>query len=704
MSENHAAFPMAIQKGWQGDELKKFVKARRLLASSIDNYRAIVGEVSRDWILSEVERLIPWERVTPVMQRRLQPSPGTAPSRINTNWLPKLEPTLNASILAGVILFGTRLYGRGSPDPEEGVGFREIDTDLIIASMIHETFGLTDRHSSYLPGKCRIVDEDYLIGEFGEGVLRRVWFLREQLALFDVAMKSGGEAMPPFPPEYACAIAALKVANLRLAARAAGDAIFSTLDEAKREELAAMGIDPGDPGAEFPERPYLERDYLAAKAAVALPGADRDTISEPARDILLRSVEHVLFHGTPPRELVGKYGSAIHNFHCSLPLWDHYSPIVRRTVRNGAGDMVEVAGPFALGTLYVTSLEVTRYLHNGRRKGGLTGASHSFLVSSRVERLLGTHVSVPAIAGSDCHDVVEDGGFQVAGYDQNLELFASRFGAPLAALVAEVTDSFAKEDGPVKAGATAGHQYLVPMEQAYNLGQLAELRSRATDPKMPFTIQGILMKIADFGTTHEEGLHDPDLMTGHWRHSGARFFWDHFSKGKIVRPLLERVCVEIRVSRTDPFYHEREGSLPPFFIEHLREVLRWSFDTSDLYMAQNLAILAREHGIDSEGREVLLDFIFGEGEGRGDPAVCLAGYLDDNRLDPAVRRRGLSATYRITPDGDPVRDLSRLLEYRGTARWRHAVRKELELPPPAPGKIAEALSHWEQSASAGVSP
>jgi hypothetical protein len=314
------------------------------------------------------------------------------------------------------------------------------------------------------------------------------------------------------------------------------------------------------------------------------------------------------------------------------------------------------------------------------------------------------HASVPAIAGSDCHDVVEDGGLQVAGYDQNLELFASRFGAPLAALVAEVTDSFAKEDGPVKARATAGHQYLVPMEKAYNLGQLAELRSRATDPKMPFTIQGVFMKIADFGTTHEEGLYDPGLMTGHWRHSGARFFWDHFSKGKIVRPLLERVCVEIRVSRTDPFYHEREGSVPPSFIDHLRKVLSWSFDTSDLYMAQNLAILAREHGVDSERRGVLLDFILGEGEATGDSAVFLAEFFDDSRLDPKVRRRGLSATYRLTPDGDPIRDVSRLLEYRGAARWRHTVRKELELPPLSPGKVAEALTHWEQSAAAEISP
>lgn len=695
------SFPMVMRSGHDAEEVKRFIRARRLLVASIDDHRAIVGKVSRAWILSEVERNVPWDRVPAALRLRFMQPGGTTPDVINSNWLPKLEPVLNECILAGVLLFGARLFGRGTPDRAAGAGCSEIDNDLIIAGLIHHTFRGRDTCSTYLPARHRLIDEQYLAEEFGEGVLQRVWELREQLALFEMALARPAAEMPAFPPEYANAIAAVSAARLRLTARAAGDGIFALLDEEKHAELRAQGIEPGRADSVFPERPYLERDYLAVRAAIALPGVDETTIREPVRDVLLRGVEHVLYHGTPAAELVGKFGAAVRNFHCSLPLWDHYSSIIRRTVQTGSGDLVELSGPFALGTLYMTSLEVTRYLHNVRRKGGGTGAGHSFLVSARVERLLGQHVSVPVVAGADCHDVVEDGSFASTGYDQDLELFASRFGAPLAALVAEVTDSFTKEDGPLKAVATAGHPALVPMEQAYNFGQLAELRSRATDPEMPFTLQGIIMKIADFGITQEEGLHDPDLMTGPWRHSGARFTWDHYSKGRIVHPLLDRLRVEIFLSRTDPFYTARAGSLPPYLVERLRYVLSWSFSGADLYLAQNITIIADEYGLDDAERRALLAFFLDGSDEDGDSRGFLDGLLDDDRLDPKVRRRGMTATYRLVPGSEPVRDLSRLLSYRESAKWRRDVRRELELPGLPPGRTDEVIVHWQETVAVG---
>ena len=628
-------------------ELAWVIRARRLLAVALDDHRAIAGEVSRSWLQSEAERRLSWERLPPALQERFHPASGPPPREIQSNWLPKLEPSLNGHVLAGVILLGARLLGS-----------RTIDMERVVAVMIHETFGLADGDTSFLPERHRRIDEDRVAAEFGQGVLERVLTLREQLALFD----AGGPLSPS--PEDASALAAVKAARLRLTARAAGDGIFSILDDAKREELRSRGIDPAD------ERPYLERDYRAARAALDLPGVD-DAIRGPVGDVLMRSVEHVLFHGTPPRELVGKYGSAVHNFHCALPVWEHYSPIIRRTGRDDAGQAVELSGPFALPTLFVTSLEVTRYLHNVRRKGGRTGAGHSFLVSSRIERLLGPHVSVPMVAASDCHDVVEDGGYTVAGYDQDLELFAARFGGPLAALVAEVTDSFTKEDGPAKAAATLRDPLLRPMETAYNLGQMAELRARATDPDVPFTLEGILLKIVDFGVTQEEGLHDPDLMTGVWSHSGARMTWDQWSKGRIVQPLLARLRREIL-----------GGSNA--LTERLRIVLAWSFDTADLYLLQNLGILAGEYRLDGAGRKALFDWFL------GDEAPPPDTLFDDARLDPEVRRRGLAASYRLAA-GSPVRDLGRLSEYRQAALWRRQVRTELGLPPLDDARAAEVL-------------
>lgn len=692
----HDVFSMVLRSGTAAEEVVRLIRARRLLVSAVDHHRTIVGEVSREWILSEVERRIAWEHVPSALKPRFHQPGGSPPAKVNSNWLPKLEPALNACILTGVMLFGTRLFGQGTADAEEGVGYREIDTDLIIAGMIYQTFGLRDSCTTYLREHHRLIDEDYLTEEFGEGVLTRVWSLREMLAVFDMACAGGGE-MPVFPPEYANAIAAVKAAQLRLTARAAGDNIFSFLDDAKREEFRSKGIEPGAPDTVFPERPYLERDYLAAKAAVELAGVDDSTLREPVRDVLLRSVEHVLHYDTPVRELVGKYGSSVRNFHCALPLWDHYSSIIRRTVETPEGAIVELSGPFALGTLHMTGLEVTRYLHNVRRKGGGTGAGHSFLVSARVERLLGKLVSIPVVAGSDCHDVVEDGNFATTGYDQDLELFASRFGAPLAALVAEVTDSFTKEDGPIKAKATAQHPSLVPMEEAYNLGQLAELRSRATDPEVPFTLQGIIMKIADFGITQEEGLRDPELMTGPWRHSGARFTWDYYSKGRIVRPLLERLRVELLVSRTDPFYHSRAGSLPAYLVDRLRNLLSWSFAGCDLYQAQNLTILAGEYDLDAAERSDLLRFFFTDEGEITSPDAYLDRLFDDERLDPKVRQRGFTATYRLVPGAKPTRDLSRLVLYREAAQWRRKVRGELDLPPLARERMEEVLQHWSIS-------
>jgi hypothetical protein len=40
------------------DNARKFVRARRLLAATLYNHRAIFGEVSREWIKSEVEQKI----------------------------------------------------------------------------------------------------------------------------------------------------------------------------------------------------------------------------------------------------------------------------------------------------------------------------------------------------------------------------------------------------------------------------------------------------------------------------------------------------------------------------------------------------------------------------------------------------------------------------------------------------------------------
>ncbi len=700
-------------------DVVNLVHARYLLAATLDDHRAIVGQVSRDWIRRETERRVAVGRLPEALRRHpLVAAEGgpDADRRLNTNRLPKLEPVINAYVLAGAILYGARLYGDGTPDPAQGVRCAEIENDLIVAAMIHATVSHADRLSAALPEDRRVVDDAYVAERFGPGVARHLAVLRGHLAAFEGAHAAGAAADLAIPPAYANAVAALMAARLRLAARAAGDGIFGLLDAAQRAELAARGIDTGPPGAPFPERPYLARDRAAAVAAAALPGVDAATIRTPVVEQLVRNVAYVLDGAVPPSHLVGRYGAAVHQFHTVLPLMYRYSPVIRRVAAHAGQPPCEVEGPYALGTLHLTGLEVTRYLHNVRRKGFGTGAGHSFVVSSRAGAVLYGHRSVPILAGCDCHDVVEDGGFSVTGYDQSLELFAARFGAPLAALVAEVTDSITKSDGPTKAAAFLDQPSLVLPDELYNVGQYDELRAVATDPDVPYTLAGAVIKLADTGTTYEEGLLDPDLMEGVWRHSGARVHWDLHSKGAILRPLWERLAIELRLAAADPFYHRRPGALPAPTLARVKDLMAWSLEMADRYAVQNLALLAGEHGLDGEARSALVAVFLedrdgepgpgadpGKGSGAGSDggddagfAAALDARLDDARLDPEVRRRGLAATYRLLPDGTAERDLGKLLAYRRAAARRRALRRELGIAPPPPARLTEAVRRLDR--------
>jgi len=686
------------------DDVTNLVRARYLLAAALDDHRAIVGRVSRAWIASETERRIPRSEVPEALRHHpavVGDDPGSPGGRLNTNRLLKLEPLINAYILTGAILYGTRLYGAGTADAEQGVKFAEIENDLIIAAMIHATLGRRDRLSALLPEDRKVVDEAYVEGMFGAGVLRHVGELRRHLADFHGAPADGPNtppdapgAPPPIPAPYANAIAALEAAMLRLTARAAGDGIFGLLDEAKRAELVRRGIDVGEPGDPFPERRYLARAYAMAQAAAALPGVDAETIRAPVEEQLLRNVAYVLDGAVPRGHLVGRYGAAVHHFHTALPLMYRYSPVNRRVVAGEGETSCEVEGPYALGTLHLTGLEVTRYFHNVRRKGYGTGAGHSFVVSSRAESVLRGHRCVPILAGCDCHDLVEDGGLSVTGYDQSLELLAVRFGAPLGALVAEVTDSITRSDGPTKAAAFLDQPRLVLADELYNVGQYDELRAVATDPGVPYTLAGAVIKLADTGTTHEEGLLAPHLMTGVWRHSGARVYWD-LNRSAIVRPIWERLATEIRLGGADPFYYRRADAIPAYTIERLKALVAWSLAMADLYAVQNLAILAREYGLDEGGRRALVDRFLADDVAESDVAetdfaAALAG-LDDARLEPEVRRRGLPATYRLAPDGSAARDPDKLLAYRRLAARRRSLRRELGLDPPPTGRLGDVI-------------
>jgi hypothetical protein len=311
------------------------------------------------------------------------------------------------------------------------------------------------------------------------------------------------------------------------------------------------------------------------------------------------------------------------------------------------------------------------------------------LVAAQVARAAVGRRGVVALAGADCHDLVEDGGLAVTGYDHTLEMFASRFGAPLAALVAEVTDSMTKSDGPAKAATFCAQPQIPVPETAYDVGQFGELRAVATRPDVPYTVTGAVIKIADTGVTQDEGTRDPDMMSGVWRHSGARVNWDLTSKGEIVRPLLERLVLEVELSRMDPFYAKRPGCLPFDEIEGLRDLIAWFLETSELYLVLNLTILASEYRLDEDARRALIAEFKEPTRKREECGAWLDALLDDARLPPLVRERGLAATYRVLRRDAVVRDLTPLLNYRDAAIRRAAIRRSLALPPLSPVRLDE---------------
>ena len=161
-------------------------------------------------------------------------------------------------------------------------------------------------------------------------------------------------------------------------------------------------------------------------------------------------------------------------------------------------------------------------------------------------------------------------------------------------------------------------------------------------------------------------------MTGPWRHSGARVFWDHESKGPITRPLLARLVVELAAGRNE---------LPTHLVDRLRQILIYSFDVADLYVAQNVSLLADEYRLDAKQRETLLAQFLAASDESDSPERIFDGLLDERRMDPTVRAKGLSATHRLVPGSTPVRDLSRLIAYCEDTRWRAGARAKSDCLP-----------------------
>lgn len=664
-------------------EIRKLLRAYNLLVATCDDQRALVGQVSRDWLKSECEHFLNLSQVPDGVLRTVRGREivcdalmpdfdadaervqfdtlvtqiRTSEKRISSNCLAKLEPAISAEVLLGVILKGVQKYGNRRR------GASMIDDDLIIAAMIRDTPGLTDRYSAVLPGSRRVVSEVMIEQIFGSAVLAHIKALRQSYHQFLAAYMKGQCHELKLPRAHVNVIAAIEVCQLRLIARAAGDEVLGNLSAMHRQEMESHGIECT---GEFPERPFLQLHYLRTAMALSLPGVDYGALAEPIEQTLMMAVADVLEDSSKRRRLVGRRGKAVQDVHRNLPLVEWFNASENYN---------------SLETVHLAALEMMQYLEKGRRKSAATMIGHSLRIAAVAEQIFGAALEPSVATIAILHDVVEDGSRPIAGYDQSLNKIKHRFGGPLAAMVSELTDAESSVAAAQKAQATLNCERLILPQQQYNYDRFTEMTLRATATDEPYTLAGIVTKLIDTAISQEEGLHDPDVMNGWWKHSGVRIYWSCRVRGKVTQPLLLKLAREIDK------HANHADALSDAMIEGLRRLVAYSVHASDQYAVQNLAILADEYQLSTAQRDTLIDHFFnGQLAESGFQEVVFNQLLLESRLLCSIEQGRVPSACYVTlygkDDNDrPLFDPRTFLDYRAAALQRKALVEKLNLEP-----------------------
>ena len=657
-------------------DIRNLLRAYNLLVATRDDERAIVGRISRGWLQSEREDWLPLSDIKPcvfetvrgreILCESMRPDLDANPESvgieallaqlpfsdklINSNSLAKLEPSIAAEVLLGVMLLGVQRFGNRRS------GSARLEHDVIIAAMVRDTIGLTDRYSAVLPGKCRKITYDAIGELFGDNVRRIVEDIKKYQAQFSEAFDKGSTAGLVLPRPYATVIAAIEASSLRLIARAAGDEILANLDEAKKAEVRALGIDCD---SEFPEYVWLDLQHKKTRAALALEGVDYGALAEPLEHTLMMSVHDVLEQPHKRRRLVGRRGKAVNEMHNSLPLVESF---------NASENFNSIA------TLHIAALEMMQYLEKGRRKSACTMLGHSLRIAAVAEELFGETLEPSFAATAILHDVVEDGCRPVAGYDQSLNNIKRRFGGPLAAMVAELTDAESGVAAQQKAEATLLCDSLIMPEQQYNFDRFTEMDIQPTATHEPYTLGGIITKIIDTAISEEEGIRDPDVMSSWWKHSGIRIYWSYHVRGRVVRPLLVKLTQEIE--RYESGSENAASILNDELVAKLRALIEFSITSSNNYAVQNLAIIAHEYGLSAEERASMIDTFFNvqvdQAKFQKDivDTLLVEHRLKTNIRSGAVPSENYVALYAKTAGAQPKPDANTFVRYRDAALQR----------------------------------
>jgi hypothetical protein len=706
----------------------KLYRAFELLGDTLNTERSILGAFSEKankvWAQAEQEQSLPLSDIAELQDingvksynpkipmhpdvwrelARMYPKLATGEAldarkdKFNSNILPKIGSAINEAILEVGMTYGARINADGKYDESRSA----IADDVIIATTIYKTVGKTLKSLQLDEGKTQKVDDKVVRERFGDAVLEKLHGLQDAMKSFDDAMgsKTDGEKqalLQSIDPAYTNAVLAIKSAELKEVVRIKSYRVLEAIegythvppkdhDVIKKElaaKLSALGLDSENPALAQDE--LLAKKQKEVKAALTLNGLEK-AVSDPVRNRQVAIVDQVLAGAMDASRMVGYEGPEGNRNGQALAMFHRDLPVMNFAVKGQEN---------ANATLIKALMEASRYHHNGYRKGNNSIIGHLTQTFSTGSRGLGEALRPIVATILVLHDLAEDGGPEVAGLNNSLSMIRDRFSPLVAELVADLTDAADKktshEQGAEKARKTLASENFVFADIDPRWTN-PERPLEPTNPDRPYALTNAGPKIADRRSTMTEMLRDPEAMSGYSANSGWRLGWRLGSKG-FVDDVVAHITDQVQKFDRNP-----DGFVLPAatvkerksLIEGLRNSLQDEYKVDDLFMVQNLTIIADEFGLsENERKQFIRSFTNPDMPWLEFKETVLDPILTDERIKDQVaegKTPGMdySTMYkRAEKRGEsPVRSDDNLHKYRDSFMRRLEMRQQIGVPP-----------------------
>ncbi|NDF13136.1 MAG: hypothetical protein EB060_10040 [Proteobacteria bacterium] len=623
-----------------------------------------------------------------------KPGEGRAAEKFNTNRICKFTPETCVHVSAGAILAGTRVG-------EDGREKEGLPDSVLIASLIYDTVGRESMLSKH-PGQHRAllledrltVTNEYIRTEYGDEVADHVVSIRDAVHRMDTGADLKGVEQP-----YLDVLASIAAVRVKEAAKVVSTNLIDRLSPKARE---GMLRDNGLEDVPEPARALMENQVQKLKAVLEA-GTVSPEIAGPVEKVLIPAVEGYLDGSIEKSQLWGRpdngNGKAYSNFNTSLPIESHVS----------ASNLGELGVIDIFKAAHFTS----RFFQSGVRKDGSSIMSHSLdthaFGSEPLQDQLRTIVSLVLIM----HDLVEDGGKEVANFNFSIRDVERIFGVGVANRIGEMTDARVGHDSAdevyrkqtIATLLTAtGNDFTFGEDSDGRIAAMIEEMTAITDMtdsqmgdaalvdlkrllvSIGFNLTTAGPKLADVCATMLKLLEEPQEMEGFWRNSGARIGWVTNNKDYVAEGLTAWISAGVmsflsdenegKFNEKEPSGHTKGGLRPSLLC-----FLSLTYQYMDMYTLQNLNILADEFGLEKDDRAELIKRFTNPEVTKDD----LTTYLDDTLTDERIKRqitagkvRSLNASTVFTKDStpeNPERSYTNLMALRDQLQLRQKYRE-----------------------------